>query len=201
MTAHKAVALAFISNPNNLPCVNHKDENKKNNYVENLEWCTVKYNNNYSNNGKRSAEKTSKKVYCYNLDGTLYKIYKSSREAARDLDTSYGNVSCAAQWKEYKYGGKSILTVKNKVFSLKERTKEEVLQRVEYSKNGRLFCKNNKLSKKIVQLSNDGSVLNLYPSVGEAERITKIPSSQISRAARLFEKGATCHGYKWKYVE
>lgn len=39
MTAHRSVALAFIPNPDNLPLVNHKDENKLNCYVGNLEWC------------------------------------------------------------------------------------------------------------------------------------------------------------------
>ena len=38
---HRLIAGAFIPNPNNYPCINHKDENKQNNKLENLEWCTV----------------------------------------------------------------------------------------------------------------------------------------------------------------
>ena len=44
---HRLVAKAFIPNPNNYPIINHKDENPSNNCVNNLEWCTQKYNMNY----------------------------------------------------------------------------------------------------------------------------------------------------------
>lgn len=47
MKVHRIVAMAFIPNPNNLPQINHKDENKLNNDVNNLEWCDARYNNNY----------------------------------------------------------------------------------------------------------------------------------------------------------
>lgn len=52
---HRAVAITFIPNPDNLYCVNHKDEDKKNNHVENLEWCTLEYNLGYGTKPYRTG--------------------------------------------------------------------------------------------------------------------------------------------------
>ena len=57
LLVHRLVAQAFIPNPNNLPCVNHKDENPGNNDFRNLEWCTYKYNSNYGTNPSRHSKK------------------------------------------------------------------------------------------------------------------------------------------------
>ena len=56
-SVHRLVAEAFIPNPDNLPCINHKDENKMNNCIDNLEWCTAKYNSNYGTAKQRWGEK------------------------------------------------------------------------------------------------------------------------------------------------
>lgn len=53
---HRLVAEAFIPNPDNLPCVNHKDENKLNNNIDNLEWCSVAYNNTWGTARQRASE-------------------------------------------------------------------------------------------------------------------------------------------------
>ena len=56
---HRLVAQTFIPNPNNYSQVNHKDEKRDNNNVENLEWCNCKYNNNYGNRNKKISESIS----------------------------------------------------------------------------------------------------------------------------------------------
>lgn len=55
---HRLVAQAFIPNPNNYPTINHIDENKSNNCVNNLEWCTRSYNSRYGNRAKKFVEHT-----------------------------------------------------------------------------------------------------------------------------------------------
>lgn len=106
---HRLVAMAFIPNPNNLPCVNHKDENKTNNRVENLEWCTYKYNANYGTGIDRQkksraanpnnenirriiGEKNSKAVRAYTPNGTLVGEYKSLKEASKALNVHISSI-------------------------------------------------------------------------------------------------------------
>ena len=81
---HRIVAKAFIPNPENLPYVNHKDENKHNNHVYNLEWCTQLYNLNYGSRNERIRKSLSKKVYQYTLDGKFVKEWKSTKECCRN---------------------------------------------------------------------------------------------------------------------
>lgn len=111
LNAHRIVAEHFIPNPDNLPCINHKDENGFNNCVENLEWCTQKYNVNYGTGIQRRIESQtnhlsfSKIVLQYTLDGVFIAEYPSTMEIQRKLGFANQHISrCCRGKQKYAYG-------------------------------------------------------------------------------------------------
>lgn len=102
---HRLVAKTFIPNPDNLPQVNHKDENKLNNIVSNLEWCTLQYNHNYGSRNRRTGlsqrySNKCKPVLQFSLDNTFIKEFPSLGEAQRQLGFMQHNISkcCRGQY-------------------------------------------------------------------------------------------------------
>lgn len=81
---HRLVTQAFIPNPNNYPEVNHKDENKLNNSIQNLEWCDKKYNRNYGTRVIRAANSRSKNVTRLSKDLNNVKTYRNIIDASND---------------------------------------------------------------------------------------------------------------------
>lgn len=93
---HRIIATTFLENPDNLPCVNHKNQNKMDNRASNLEFCTQQYNAHYSkvwvkaNEG--AIEKCSKPVLQFTKDGELINEYYSVREASRQTGIFSGSI-------------------------------------------------------------------------------------------------------------
>ena len=101
---HRLVAQAFISNPNNYSCVNHKDENKLNNFVDNLEWCSIIYNNNYGNRTLKSSKSKERKVEQYDLKDNFIKLWNSQKEAISTLKIS-NHITDVCNGRRKKCGG------------------------------------------------------------------------------------------------
>lgn len=118
-TVHRLVAMNFIDNPNNLPVVNHKDWNKKNNIVENLEWCTQQENAVHAFKNKLIENDfigkpfmkwklwflhpASKSIVQMDLDRNIIKIFWSSLEMVRNTNFDRTSVRRVCKWKQKQY--------------------------------------------------------------------------------------------------
>lgn len=96
-SVHRLVAEAFLPNPNNFTDVNHKDENKQNNALNNLEWMSHKGNTNYGTAQKRRAEKVrngsrSRKIDQLDISGNYIRTFPSLAEAHRQLGFAQSNI-------------------------------------------------------------------------------------------------------------
>ena len=90
---HRIIATAFIDNHEEKPCVNHIDENKLNNDLSNLEWCTERENVIHGTRTKRAAEKLSRKVIQLDLNDNVLNEFESMGQAERETGVPRSNIS------------------------------------------------------------------------------------------------------------
>src|SRR5690625_126948 len=191
---HRLVAKAFIKNPNNKPVTNHKDENKENNNVDNLEWCTIAYNNAYgtriermkSNKQFQKRHKENRKpVLKVSLNGELVERFESLEEAFNscpNYSKSGINHCCTGRLNTYK----GYFWIYEEDYSDKK-----VKNRIKKTKNTQ--------SIKVAKFDLKGNFIRFYGSMGQASRETGINAGSISQSC----SGKTQHagGYKWKYAD
>ena len=125
LLVHRLVAMAFIPNKDNLPQVNHKDENKGNNNVQNLEWCTARYNMTYGtgptrrrkstewfykserlkNTSRENGKVVSRPVEQYDRSGNFIARYDSGKDASKATGFSHSHIMECCAGKRYKTVG------------------------------------------------------------------------------------------------
>ncbi|WP_299169047.1 NUMOD4 domain-containing protein [uncultured Bacteroides sp.] len=102
---HRLVTEAFIRNPHCYKEVNHKDEDKANNCISNLEWCTHKYNSNYGSRLDRMANTNKEPVLQFDKSGKFIARYSSQKEAMEKTGINCKHISCCCKGNRKTCGG------------------------------------------------------------------------------------------------
>ena len=201
---HRLVAMAFIPNPDNLPEVNHKDENKLNNVVcfnpdgsidtehTNLEWCTGLYNLRYGTRVERMHklvnEPRMRSVNQYDINGNLLNIFKSIAEASRRTNIP-ARVICGICKKQ------TIHSTHGYVFR--------------YSNDNSPWfdldadkCRgNHERMRAILQFDKNGNLIATYESVNDASRATGIGRRWIQNICNPNGRDKSAHGYIFRFKD
>lgn len=172
--AHRLVAKAFIENKNNYPEVNHINENRLDNRVENLEWCSHKQNVNWGHHNIRAAITNGRPVKQFTIDGKYIREYYSSHEAQRNTGIVEQSINLCCLGRRQQAGG----------------------FRWKYADDLTAFEPYRSRRSSVIQYK-DGKVVNKFSSIQEAYSATGI--NNISACCRGAIKSSG--GYEWRYAK
>lgn len=175
---HRLVAKAFIPNPDNLPQVNHKDENKTNNCVDNLEWCTLQYNCNYGTRNIRKGLNCRKAICSVDKYGNVVH-YDSRLEASKKTGIEDTSISKALTGTN-KTAGNMLWFYDDG--SVDKMVKETGLKATTYTKS-------------IYSIDREG-IVERYESITEAHKKTG-----INNIGRALKNGKMAGGRNWYYED
>lgn len=199
--------------------VNHKDENPRNNTLENLEWCSAKYNTNYGTAMSRKMETRNQtgvrgamvKVKQLSLTGELIRIWNSMAEASNKLGIFKSQICCCCKGTQKTAGGyKWEYVDKVGVFEHSEETKAKMKEtnRANPNRKGKHLTPK-QLEKHhaahrgipVAQYDLDGNFIKKWDSALTAAQNLKLDKGTINKVCARYKNHRTCGGYIWKYIK
>lgn len=194
---HRLVALHFIPNPNNLPQVNHKDEDPSNNVISNLEWCDAKYNINYGTRNEKVSKALKGLKHTQEHKDKISKANKGkifSQELRDKLSKAHKGKILSQETKD-----KLSKAHKGKIFSQEHKDNLSKARKGRKQPQEQIEKRVKAISKPILQLTKEGDFIRQWMSAKQVERELNIDSSSITACCK--GRLNTAGNFKWNYLQ